>query len=194
MPSDDATQPTLPTSVDQWLRIAHALRWGAHVTGRSVYIVMSNVPPLYQIHGVTTKLDDAQKLIASDVSKLARWTSQEIANRKIYGPIDVPDTTYENAFIPIGKGWYTGSYMAEEIIQPSSGKPPLPNEITKVELRAEWTHQGRSYTGTWGFFPETMAIFLTRGAAEMFLYPHDEAFFGYAHEDTLRQRNGQSRE
>ncbi|HEV8233992.1 MAG TPA: hypothetical protein VGP84_05315 [Gemmatimonadaceae bacterium] len=193
MPSDDAPRPALPTTVDEWLRIAHALRWGAHVSGTSVYIVMSNVAPLYQIQGITTKLEDAQKLIRTEVSRLALWTRDEIDNRKLYGPIAVPETSYDNAFVPIGKGWYTGSYLAEEIIQPSGGKPPAPNEITKVQMRVEWTHEGRKYTGTWEFFPETMAIFLTRGAAEMFLYPHDEAFFGYEHEDALRARNSQTR-
>ena len=193
MPSDDAPRPTLPTTVDEWLRIAHALRWGAHVSGTSVYIVMSTVAPLYQIQGITTKLDDAQTLIASEVSRFARWTRDEIANRKIYGPVAVPETSYEDAFMPLGKGWYTGTYMAEEIIQPSGGLPPLPNEVTKVQLRLEWTHDRRPYTGTWEFLPETMAIFFTRGAAEMFLYPHDQAFFGYAHEDALRARNRQTR-
>ena len=193
MPSDDAPRPALPTTVGEWLRIAHALRWGAHVSGTSVYIVMSSVAPLYQIQGITTKLEDAQKLIRTEVSRLALWTRDEIDNRKLYGPIAVPATSYDNAFFPLGKGWYTGSYLAEEIIQPSGAEPPEPNEITKVQMRLEWTHQGRPYTGTWEFFPETMAIFLTRGAAEMFLYPHDEAFFGYEHEDALRARNRQAR-
>jgi hypothetical protein len=37
-----------------------------------------------------------------------------------------------------------------------------------------------------------MAIFLTRGSAEMFLYPHYQAFFGYDYEGELRTRNGQT--
>ena len=99
-------------------------------------------------------------------------------------------------FVPTGKAWYTGTHLGEEIVPPGGGRPPeapAPNEITKLQLRVEWVHDRRAYASAWDFSPDTMAIFLTRGAAEMFLYPHDEAFFGYAHEDALRERNGQTR-
>jgi len=196
MASDAAPQPILPTTVNEWLRIAHALRWGAHVSAGSVYIVMSTVAPLYQIQGVTERLDDAQRLIAGEVSRLARWSRDEIANRKIYGPIALPEAWFDDAFAPIGKPWYTGTQIGEEIPPPGGGRPPeapKPNEITKLQLRVDWVHDRRPYTSTWEFSRDTMAIFLTRAAAEMFLYPHDEAFFGYAHEDELRARNGQTR-
>jgi hypothetical protein len=196
MASDAAPQPILPTKVDEWLRIAHALRWRPLAAKQQVFIVMSTVAPLFQIQGVTAKLEDAQKLIARDVPDFARWTRDEIANRKIYGPIEMSETWFTDVFAPIGKPWYTGTHLGDEIAPPGGGRPPEPpepNEITKVQLRVEWTHDRRPYTSTWEFSADTMAIFLTRGAAEMFLYPHDEAFFGYAHEDNLRARNGQTR-
>ena len=193
MAGDAAPQPIIPNTVDEWLRIAHALRWGAHVSSRSVYIVMSNVAPLYQIQGVTATLEAAQTLIGRDVSSLSRWTRAESAGRQIYGPIALPEAWFDNTFGPIGKPWYTGTQLGEEIAPPGGGRPPEPpepNEITRCQLRVDWMHDRRPYSGTWDFSPDTMAIFLTRGAAEMFLYPHYEAFFGYAHEEALRARNG----
>lgn len=191
MASDAAPRPVLPTTVDQWLRIAHALRWGAHVKDGPVYVVMADRAPLYQVQGVTTSLADARTLIRQEVAASFNWDDREVAARKIFGPIELPDRLFANSFAPIGKPFFTSTQMAEEIVAPgASPAPPEPYEITKCQLRVEWQRDGTAYSRSWDFSKDTMAIFLTRGSAEMFLYPHYDAFFGYAYADELRARNG----
>ena len=193
MAVDSRQVPILPRTVDEWHRIAHALRWGAHVPAGPVYVVMSTIPPLYQIQGISTGLTAARELFARDVDSEMHWTGEEVEARQIFGPIELPTLSYENTVSIIGKAWYTGSWLASGLgvggTTPSA--PPTPDEITAFRITIDWTHDGHSYSRRWDLPRETMAVFLTRGAAEMFLYPHSESYFGRSYEDELRARNRQ---
>jgi hypothetical protein len=188
----DPLEPIAPRNVDEWLRVAHALRWGSHVDADSVYIVMSTVPPLYQIQGIRASLQDARALLDQSIADEMNWSTAERDARQIFGPVEVPELSFENSFALVGKPWYTGSYFIDDIGIGTGSPPglPKPNEITGCRLTIDWTHGGEPYSRYWNLSPDTMAIFLTRGAAEMFLYPHDQAFFGHEHEQELRARNG----
>jgi hypothetical protein len=194
MASDAAPRAVLPRTVDEWLRVAHALRWGAHVKDGPVYVVMSDTAPLYQVQGVTTSLADARALLRQDILPDAGWEPPEVTSRRIFGPIELPETWFTNSFAPIGKPFYTGTQIGAELPLAPGGTSqlPAPYEVTRCQLRVDWEHDGTTYSRTWNFSPDTMAIFLTRGSAEMFLYPHYQAFFGYDYEGELRTRNGQT--
>src|SRR5262245_39700384 len=188
----DPLEPITPRNVDEWLRVAHALRWGSHVDADSAYVVMSTVPPLYQVQGIRETIADARALYDDDIPDEMNWSTEEKSSRQIFGPVEVPAPWFEDAFAPIGKPWYTGTFAFNSlgIGTGSPPGPPLPNELTSCRVTVGWTHEGESYSRYWDLSADTMAIFLTRGAAEMFLYPHYQAFFGFEHEQELRVRNG----
>ena len=172
--------PRKPQTVDEYRRIAHAFLAGSrYPTSSTVYAVMSTVPPLYRIQGVYPTVDEAEAVRAQPVPRTLGWSDAEAAAREIIEAV-VPDKKDFDRVLMIAKDEWTGETLAyADAINPGESRS---SEIESMELVVNYgTRQARYPLGR-----QVIAIFVTRGAAEMFLFPHVLDTFGHEYEAALR--------
>jgi hypothetical protein len=173
--------PRLPQSVPEYRRIAHAFLAGSrYPAGSTVYAVMSALAPLFRIQGVFPSLREAETVLAAPVPRELGWSDAEAAAREII-EATVPETRNLDGVVVITKDEWTGETLAsaDAAINPGEMRSA---QIESMELVINYgARQARYAIGK-----QVIAIFVTRGAAEMFLFPHVLDTFGHEYETTLR--------
>jgi hypothetical protein len=173
--------PRLPKSVPEYRRIAHAFLAGSrYPAGSTVYAVMSTVAPLYRIQGVFPTYDAAEAVRLAPVPRELGWSDAEAAAREII-EATVPETRNLDGVVVITKDEWTGETLAsaDAAINPGEMRSA---QIESMELVVNYSAgQVRYPIGN-----QVIAIFVTRGAAEMFLFPHVLDTFGHEYEKALR--------
>jgi hypothetical protein len=173
--------PRVPKSVPEYRRIAHAFLAGSrYPAGSNVYSVMSTVAPLYRIQGVFPSLREAESVLAAPVPPELGWSEAEAAAREII-EATVPETRNLDGVVVITKDEWTGETLG---IPDAS---VYPGEIRSGQIESmELVINSRGGRVRYAIGPQVIAIFVTRGAAEMFLFPHVLDTFGHEYEKALR--------
>lgn len=171
-----------PSTTEGWLRAIHAVRNGA--PGTEAWIVVANVPPLYRVQGVVTSRGLAEQLLNGPPPQ--DWATDEASSRVIWGPITCSALHVMDVFDPLPHNCWTESPTAPTLR--NNARSEAINLLDVSNIRLVVSHGGVDTTYT---FPDaTDAIFLTRGAREMFLYPQYGAFFGIEYMKALMARIG----
>ena len=179
-----ATHKT-PESVHEYLRIAHAFMAGSRFApGSTVFVVASTQAPLYRVQGVFANVSEADAAADGPVpGPHSPWSREEAASRVVY-EVAVPRLWFTNEVDMIEHpSWTEWPCCEARFAIRSPNDRPRFDQITAMELHI---HTGdREFV--YDVRKETDAIFITRGAAEMFLYPHYAAVFGHEYVERARQ-------
>jgi hypothetical protein len=174
--------PRNPETVPEFRRIAHAFLAGSqYPPGTTVYLVMSTVAPMHRIRGVFGELRIAEQVLQDSVPRELRWTADEAKNRVIITAVVPGDSAEFNRVLIICKDEWTGESFAtsDPIVRPGDRRS---DQIERMELVVTYASGPVRYA-----IPKhAAAVFITRGAAEMFLLPHSLDTFGHEYERTLR--------
>ena len=175
--------PRKPETIPEFRRLAHAFLGGSRfASGSTVYVVMSTTAPLYRVQGIYETQAEAESVISHHVDPRLGWAKAEEDGRAVYD-VTVPHLPFSNDVLVITKDEWTGEQCALPTppIRSADDRPPF-REIESMELRINWS--GR--TTTYAIPATSIAVFITRGAAEMFLYPHYADTYGHEYAETLR--------
>lgn len=171
-----------PTTTEGWLRAIHAVRNGA--PGTEAWIVAADVPPLYRVQQVVTSRGAAEQVLNTNAPQ--DWNPDEMAARVIWGPITCSAVQLMDVFDPFPHNEWTECPTNPTLRSAARSAPMHIREVSDIRLVVSYRGVDKTYT-----FPEgTDAIFLTRGAREMFLYPQYGAFFGVEYMTALIARIG----
>ena len=173
--------PRKPQTVPEYRRIAHAFLAGSqYPAGSKVYVIMSTVAPLYRVQGVFASLREAEAVLASAVPRELGWTEAEAAAREII-EADVPETRdFDRVWVLTKDEWTGESFaMSDPVVYPGDRRS---SEIESMELVVTY----KSGRVRYPMGKQVAAIFITRGATEMFLLPHAMDTFGHEYEAALR--------
>ena len=175
-----------PSSIEEYRRIAHAFLVGCRFpAGTKVFVVMSNVAPLYRVQGMYASEAEAHAAVTSHKPRGFTWTSIELESRTIY-QCEVPELGNANKICMLDEGSMTESGNADADKAPDQATLDalsLPN-VQKIQVAITVHDTVVTYT-----LPnDTTAIFVTQGAADAFLFSQYYAYFGpeYAVERRLR--------
>lgn len=171
-----------PTTTEGWLRAIHAVRNGA--PGTEAWIVAANLPPLYRVQAVVTSRGQAEQLL--HVDSPLDWTSEEAAARTIWGPITCSSFQVLDIFDPLPHNCWTESPTNPTLRSAALEAEVHIRDVSNIRLVVSIGGEDQTYS----FSKDTDAIFLTRGAREMFLYPQYGAFFGIKYMKDLMARIG----
>jgi hypothetical protein len=191
-----SSRPRQPETVDEHRRVAHVFFGGAFAAGEEFDILVSSEPP-HRVFAVRPSSEEAWKRplgartgvvwLGPIVSPGAPFPSEDDPGRVMRPCFHDPATEPE-----VDDDGREEDDDDNNKTEDRRGAPRV-NEITKAELRLEWTQRGRTFYRTWRIRKAFDAIFLTRGAMEMFFYPHYEASFGRTYTQQLRERIGHGR-
>jgi hypothetical protein len=172
--------PRKPQTIPEYRRLAHAFLAGSrYPAGSTVYVIMSILAPLYRVQGVFSGLRETEAVLAAPVPRELGWTEAEAAARQII-EADVPETPDFDRVSILGKDEWTGETLA--VSDPGYPGERRSRDIESMELVINYTKGSVRYA----IGKQVAAIFITRGAAEMFLLPHALDTFGHVYEAALR--------
>lgn len=171
-----------PTTTQGWLRAIHAVRNGT--PSSEAWIVASSIHPLYRVQKVVTSRGEAERLLTTDAP--SDWTSDEAASRTIWGPITCSSFQALDVFDPLPHNCWTESLTAPSLRSTARSAAISIRDVSNIRLVVSINGVDQTYA----FNEDTDAIFLTRGAREMFLYPQYGAFFGTEYLTALLARIG----
>lgn len=168
-----------PESVQEYLRLAHAFLAGSRFPpGRTVFVVAANVAPLRRVQGIYATADEAETVADGPVDLRLGWSQAERDNRVIYQMV-VPDLGYTNDVVMIEHPSWTEWSRCDLL----DGARPRFDQITEMELRIT----SGTRTTRYAVSRDADAIFITRGAVELFLSPHHTAVFGRTYAEAARE-------
>jgi hypothetical protein len=171
-----ASAPTPPSTIAEYRRLAHAFLVGCKLpAGSPAYVVMSSAPPLYRVQGIYPTQAAAEAAVAQPSPAGFTWTATELSARNIY-QTTVPDLSRANQLVIMEEGDSTESNNRNASPEPDAATRDLLRyeNIRAMELRITVNDT----VVTFPLSPETTALFITRGAAETFLFSHYFAYFG----------------
>ncbi len=171
-----------PSTTEGWLRAIHAVRNGA--PGTEAWIVVADAPPLYRVQAVVTSRAAAEQVLTQQTPQ--DWSADEMAGRVIWGPITCSAYQVMDVFDPLPHNCWTESPTSPMLRNSARSQAINLLDVSNIRLVVSINGVDKTYT-----FPNaTDAIFLTRGAREMFLYPQYGAFFGTEYMKALIERIG----
>jgi hypothetical protein len=189
--ADEKSHVRVPTTIEEYRRLGHAFLAGSkHPAKDCVWVVASTWPPFHRVQQVCATEAEAEAILAAPVDPRLGWSDAEAERRVIYKvchekPKDATATYQRQALDEIDP---TGHGMTEPadlpIIAGVSDDGRIFADVASVELRVNWT-DGTSTT--YGSVVTPDAIFITRGAFEMFALPAYGAAYGVAYIDALRE-------
>jgi hypothetical protein len=172
-----------PSTVDEFRRVAHAFLAGSRLEEGSTAFVVASTVGLRRIQGIYPSVDAAQSAAGDEVDARLGWTREEEHNRVIY-PVRVPRSAFPNWVIVMEHPSWTDPVCVAPAPRFRPGTRTF-DQIRSAEVRVTWNDDT---TTTYELSPDTDAVFITRGAAEMFAYPHYAATFGHAYAEALRDQ------
>jgi hypothetical protein len=206
--------PRLPRTADECRRVAHVFFAGAYEPGKRYYIIASARYP-HHVYAVYPAGAERPTVRAAEEDRLVEFGPIEASDPPFSSASDAGEDSEdaedsEEARVPDEirvvehDGGITepqgggddddrdGDHDDERDAdkrEDSRGRPRM-SEVKRTELRVEWTRGRTTYWRSWRLSRTADAVFLTRGAMEMFFYPHYAAAFGHRYTLELRRSMG----
>jgi hypothetical protein len=181
--------PTIkqPTTIPEFRRLANAFLTGSrYPSGSEVYIVMSTrgLRPINQVIPVDSKDSEAAIDAALKDPSPAGFTDEERGEQVVYR-VTVPDVTRLNHILVGPHGWSGCRFLKH---RHNADAPPEGASLERIKSTSLHITWDNGKTSVYDFPPETDAIGLTRGAAELFALTVYQATYGDDYVRAFRAR------
>lgn len=184
--------PRSPLTAAELRRIGQALRPECCPLSGSVFVVISRFPPLHRVLGVVASREEGQQLIEHRDRWVIELTADEAAHLTVVGPYQAAEPSgfeilprphmFPCEWFPPGPPGGHGHPIDWEAL-------PSITEVSRVRVTLYYGERS-DHQVEFTINGPIDALFLTRGAADLFLFPAYQAAYGDEYVAAMRERMG----